>query len=486
MKPSLFQTDFKGKKVLVFGLGLLGGGVATTNWLLRQGAKVTVTDLKDKKTLMPSLKKIKGPSRFNLDEQKLGGHSEQDIKENEVVVVNPDVSINNKYIQLAFNLGKQVENEATIFLKNWQKPVVAITGTRGKTTTVNWTNHFLKSKYKSSVAGNSYDNPFLKILDKQKSFEIAAVEIPSFALEFFDKTVPSSDVAVITSIYQDHLNRHNTLKDYALTKANIFKNQSSKQHLILNYDNDWTKFFLKQKPRSQVWFFSNKKLPLRFNGIYSQKEAILFQKNGKAEVVLKVNDFVKNWGGHNLYNLLASSLSAHLSGVSWREIENKIADLPQVPFRQEIIFQSPKLKIINDTTATSPDGAIAALERFGSANTILITGGTDRQLEYQAWSKVVKKKIKSKNLIFLSGSATDKMLKAKGLRTKATIFDTLKECFEAALEKAGKYSQSVILFSPAAKSFEKFKNEYDRGEQFNNLVGGLIKKERKIESRQSG
>ncbi|MBI2058115.1 MAG: UDP-N-acetylmuramoyl-L-alanine--D-glutamate ligase [Candidatus Yanofskybacteria bacterium] len=456
----------------------LCGGVAATNWLLRQGAKVTVTDLKDKKTLAASLQKIKGKLRLTL-----GRHSEQDIKKNDIIVVNPDVSINNKYIQLAFRLGKQVENEATIFLKNWRKPAVAVTGTRGKTTTTNWTNHFLKVKYKSSVAGNSYDYPFLKILDKKNKLDCAALEVPSFALEFFDKTVPVIHVAVVTNIYQDHLNRHGTLEDYARVKSNIFKNQSPDQHLILNFDNLWTDFFLRQKPKSQVWFFSNKKLPPRFNGIYSQKEAILFQKNGKAEVVLKVNDFVKNWGGHNLYNLLASSLSAHLSGVSWREIENKIADLPQVPFRQEIIFQSPKLKIINDTTATSPDGSIAALERFGSANTVLITGGTDRQLEYYAWAKVVKKKVKSKNLIFLSGSATEKMLK---LVKSSVVSDTLADCIKLALEKAGKYSQCVILFSPAAKSFEKFKNEYDRGEQFNSLVGRLIKKEKKVESRQSG
>ncbi len=467
------KTGFKGKKVLVFGLGLLGGGVATTNWLLKQGAKVTVTDLKNKKTLATSLKKIKGKPKLTL-----GGHSEQDIKENEIIVVNPDVSINNEYIQLALKLGKKVENEATIFLKNWLKPVVAITGTRGKTTTTNWANHFLKAKYKSSVAGNSYDYPFLKVLDKKNNLDCVALEVPSFALEFFDKSVPAPDVALVTNISQDHLNRHATLESYALTKANIFKNQSHNQHLILNFDNPWTIFFLRQKPKSKIWFFSNKTLAKKLNGAYALGNKIYFQNDGKNRAILEITDFSKNWGQHNVSNLLASSLAANLAGVPWQEIQEKIKTLPQIAFRQEIIFQSPKLKIINDTTATSPDGAIAALERFGSANTILITGGTDRQLDYQAWSKVVKKKIKSKNLIFLSGSATNKMLK---FVKPSVVSDTLADCIKLALEKAGKYSQSVILFSPAAKSFEKFKNEYDRGEQFNSLVGELVKKEAKIE-----
>ncbi len=142
---------FKGKKVLVFGLGLLGGGVATTNWLLKHGAKVTITDLKNKKQLAPSLKKIKG--RVAL---KLGGHSEKDIRENEIIVLNPDVSPKNPLVKLARKLGKQIENEATIFYKLCPKPIVAVTGTRGKTTTANWLAHFLNARYKTIVSGNSY------------------------------------------------------------------------------------------------------------------------------------------------------------------------------------------------------------------------------------------------------------------------------------------------------------------------------------------
>ncbi|HEY4484120.1 MAG: UDP-N-acetylmuramoylalanine--D-glutamate ligase [Candidatus Harrisonbacteria bacterium RIFCSPLOWO2_02_FULL_41_13b] len=472
MKPSLFQTDFKGKKVLVFGLGLLGGGVATTNWLLKQGAKVTVTDLKNKKTLLQSLKKIKGRARLRLD-----GHKEIDIKANDIIIVNPDVSINNPFIQLAFRLGKQIENEATIFLKNWQKPTVAITGTRGKTTTTNWTNHFLKAKYESSIAGNAYDSPFLKILDKKNKLDCAALEIPSFALEFFDKTVPSSDVTVITNIYQDHLNRHSTLKDYALTKANIFKNQSSTQHLILNFDNERTKFFIKQKPKAQVWFFSDKTLPEKLNGVYISGNKVYLQNRGEKKAVLRAGGFSKVWGRHNVLNLLASSLAANLSGVSWSGIQKRIKNLPQIPFRQETIFENGRLRIINDTTATSPDGGVAAVERFASPSTTLIAGGTDRQLNYEKWARVVLKKIKKENMVLLSGSATQKM---RALIGDVEVFDSLEECLRVALLKAGQYNKSVLLFSPAAKSFEKFKNEYDRGEQFNDLVGKLIKKESKI------
>ena len=113
---------FKNKKVLVFGLGLLGGGVATTNWLLKHGAKVTVTDLKTKEQLAPSLKRIKGKVMLRL-----GGHSEADIRANDAVVFNPDISVKNPYVALARKLKKRVENEATIFYALCDKPIVAIT-----------------------------------------------------------------------------------------------------------------------------------------------------------------------------------------------------------------------------------------------------------------------------------------------------------------------------------------------------------------------
>src|SRR3989344_7267519 len=125
--------NFKNKRVLVFGLGLLGGGVATTNWLIKHGAHVTVTDMKSEDYLEPSLKRLKGRPKLCLN-----GHDKKDIDDNEIIVFNPDVSINNLFVKYARKLGKQIENEATIFYKLCPRPIIAVTGTRGKTTVANW------------------------------------------------------------------------------------------------------------------------------------------------------------------------------------------------------------------------------------------------------------------------------------------------------------------------------------------------------------
>jgi len=460
---------FKDKKVLVFGLGILGGGVATANWLIKQGAKITITDLKNRDQLRKSLKKIRGEYKLSL-----GKHKKNDIDANEIIVVNPDVSIESEFIKYALRLGRVVVNEASIFFGNFKKPIIAVTGTRGKTTTVNWINHFLKTRFITSSAGNSTYCQFLKILSLKNRLGVAVVEISSFHLEYFSNIDIAPDIAIITNIYQDHLNRHNTVKNYAVTKANIFKNQNKNQSLILNYDNEWTKVFLRLKPKAKIWFFSLKPLPVNLNGIYYHKSNAILNLDKKRLRVLKLFGFEKKYGRHNLQNALASSLAAYLFGIKWDDIRKAIKNLPRIEFRQQEIFKSKKLTIINDTTATSPEGGIAALERFGGRNTILITGGTDRNLEYREWTRVVLKRIKPKNLIFISGSSTDKMLVLLKNKIKnPLVYDDLKTCVVEALKIAKMHLKSIILFSPAAKSFEKFKNEYDRGNKFNVIIKKL-------------
>ncbi len=461
--------DFKNKKVLVFGLGLLGGGVATTNWLLKQGAKVTVTDLKTQEQLQSSLDRLEGSV-----ELRLGGNSESDIEAAEVIVLNPDVPHSNSLVQKAFSLGKVVENEATIFYKVCSKPIVGITGTRGKTTTTTWINYFLSKQFRSTIAGNSPESQFLKILPTVDDLDVVVTEMPSFHLELFDRMEKGPDVAVITNIFQDHLPWHGSQEAYVKAKAKLFLHQTPDQHLIVNKQNSWTQFLIEQKPQAHVWFFSTQRFD--GNGLLHDNDVIYFQSQGTTKEVLKIENFVKERGEHNLENLLASALAAHLAGCSWEIIQAAISTLPEVKFRQEVIYKNDKLTIINDTTATSPEGAIAAMKRFSGPGTILIAGGTDKNLDFSGWGEAATRYIHRGNIILLSGSATDKMvatLKERGLNetTDFSIQESLAACLEVGMAKAREQEgPAVVLFSPGAKSFEKFKNEFDRGQQFNALT----------------
>src|SRR3989344_1458092 len=458
-------SHFKYKKVLVFGLGILGGGVSVTNWLLKQGAKVTVTDLKTANELGQSHAKLIGPFKLRL-----GGHSKKDVDENGIIVVNPDVCINNEFIQYAFERGKEVTNEAMIFFQNFGRPIIGITGTRGKTTTTAWTEYFLSSMFRSAMAGNSTAHPFLSVLEKKDELEVAVAEVPSFHLELVESSdLPAGrqvapHIAVITNISQDHLNRHGTMQEYAKVKASWLKHQDETQHCVLNADDEWVYFLLSQAVCPRPWYFSAQRLRPGLNGVWHSKNTV-WLRNGRSEKeIFVLDDAALSLGEHNVSNLMAAALAAHLAGVPWKNIQEKIKSLPQVPFRQEIVFANERLKVINDTTATSPEGAIQALKRFGGSGTVLITGGTDRQLDFSRWAEVLKKNIQPGNDVFLEGSATDKMLAVlDDWPAAAPVCKTLQECLEVALKFSGKYGKSVVLFSPASKSFEKFKNEFDRG-----------------------
>ncbi len=446
--------ELKDKKVLLMGLGVLGGGLATAKWLLKKGVILTITDTKTEEQLKPSLEKLK---KFETKiKYVLGEHKEKDFLENEIIVINPDVSVNNKFVQLAKKNGKQIENELTLFYKFCPaKNIIAVTGTRGKTTITNWIAHFLKSKYsKTILAGNSSSNPFLGVIDSCDENSIVVTEIPSYHLELLaeknEKYEPK--VALITNIYRDHLNRHNTLENYAKTKANIFKNQKASDFLILNKDNNWTEFLLSLKPKAKILYFS---------------------KEDSGESFVNKSDFIEKWGEHNFLNLKASILVATTMGVDLKTIKKAILTLPQIKFRQEKVYENKGLTIYNDTAATSPEATVAAVKRFNKdkKNLILITGGTNKELDFEDWAIEMKKNINMNNLVLLSGSATEKMKNFLD-ESQYNEFNNLSKCLKYAL-KLSKKEKSIILFSPSSKSFEKFKNEYDRGEQFNILVNQL-------------
>ena len=169
---------------------------------------------------------------------------------------------------------------------------------------------------------------------------------------------------------------------------------------------------------------------------------------------------------------MAAILAARALGVSDEAIRAQIGSLPQIPFRQELVYQDELLEIYNDTTATSPDATIAAIHRFDQSGKrlILITGGTNRELEYTAWAQCVKSHLDPEQIVFLEGSATE-LMKTALEWSDAPTYPSLEACVIEAQKRIS--GPSVILFSPSAKSFEKFKNEFDRGEQFNQLIKSI-------------
>ena len=247
--------------------------------------------------------------------------------------------------------------------------------------------------------------------------------------------------------------------------------QTKNDFLVLNADNEWSEFFINQKPKAQVFWFSMKKLPKGCSGMYLKGDKLVWR--GKKDVVVGTTPFSSI--SHN-QNLLAALTASYLYTSSWQNLLGRIDYLPQIPLRQEVIFDTRKLRVVNDGAATSPDATESLLSTYSNVSKdhkILITGGTDKDLEYGSWAKKVSREISPENLFLLSGSATIKMIEALTVekywkKQNPRIFDNYQEMLSAINLK--EENQLVVLFSPSAASFEKFKNEFDRAEKFVNTL----------------
>ncbi len=472
MTPKEF---LKGKKALVVVLGVYGGGAATAKWLFKHGAEVSVTDFRTESELAHVIKLFTPREKKNI-RFILGGQREEDFTSHDIIVLGPGVPHDSPYLAAAIRAGKQIENDASLFFRFIENPVIAVTGTRGKTTATTWLASLLGQKYGAFIStGNNPEHAFLKelseITDKTRS---VVAEMSSWQLEYLalSGAQRAPHIAVITNVFPDHLNRYKDIEEYARAKANIFTHQTKDDFLCLNKANEWTPFFLAQKPKSQVFYFSKKPLAKTANGVFVKNSEIIFQNNGVSRKIAAVKNFAEKMGEHNLENLLASILAVTLLDPKLRITKKMIGDLPQIPLRQGIIYSKGGLTIVNDSAGTSPDATIAAIRRF--KNSVLITGGTDKKLEFAELAKEIKKTLKPERLILLNGSATVKLItELENIKffkqTKPKVFETLDECIKTALAVLPK-QKGILVFSPGAASFEKFKNEFDRGKVFNTIT----------------
>lgn len=459
--------DFKKKNVLVMGLGLHGGGVAVAKWLIKKGADVIITDIKNRKILRHSIKKLKGlPITYVL-----GRHREADFKWAEFVIQNPGVRKESDYLEIAKANGAEIYNEAGLFFEFIEaKNIIGITGTRGKSTTTALTYEFLRKKLpKTQFGGNIRTKAMFDIIGRAKK-NYSVLELSSWHLEGLEKVKKSPHIAVFLNIMPDHLNRYKDIDEYADAKKNIFRYQGQDDYSIFNRDNKFTLKIAKTTPSKRYW------ISLKFfpgeNGSFIQNNWIIFRENGMEKRIMNIKDVVLP-GEHNLYNILAAVTVAMILKVNVSSIKNVLSKFKGLSDRLEFISEERGIKYYNDTTGTTPDAAIAALKTLGkNKNIVLIAGGSDKNLEFKELAKEIKKYCKK--VILLKGEATKKIkkeLKAIGYESFSLEFDAM----DNALREACRSSEvgDIVLLSPAAASFGIFTNEFERGERFKEAVKKL-------------
>jgi UDP-N-acetylmuramoylalanine--D-glutamate ligase len=440
-KPWLaeFKNDWQNKKVLIFGLGVLGRGVADAKFFAEIGAQVTVTDLKTPQELKHSLKKLKKfPLNFVFKE-----HRKEDILESDLILRNAAVPQDSPFLQLARKHSIPVEMDEALFMKYAPVKLIGVTGTRGKSTTTTLIYQILKAAGLSVwLAGNIQGKAALPLLAKVKAKDWVVMELSSWQLQGFDQAKISPYISVFTNIYEDHLNRYSSMKEYIEDKKAIFKYQTKKNFLVLNYDSSRVRGFAKQAKSKVIWF-SKKDFPSGWK--------------------LKIK------GDHNKLNAAAVIKVGEVLGIRKNTVRETITHFRGLAHRLETIETINKVEYINDSTSTTPAAGIAALNSIKKP-IVLIAGGNSKNLEMRDFAKSIAQK--TRKIIFLEGNETDNLLKlVKKFKAEEKIAGRFRELKKAVLEaKKLVKPGEVVLLSPGCTSFGTFINEFDRGDQFKKLV----------------
>ncbi len=464
MQTIAARDFFRHRRVLVVGLGLHGGAASAVRWLYRQGAKVRVQDMKTANELKPTLQKLK---RLRVTWH-LGGHSLDDVKWAEFVYINQGVPDTNPVVRRARQLGRPLLNETTIFFERCPCPIIGITGTRGKSTTTLLLGHILSAaRRRSVVSGNVRQAMMLDVLDRLRPNMTAVLELSSFQLEYLPLVRRSPHVAVMTNLMVDHLNRYNGMNEYSQAKKNIFRYQRSDDIAIVNAQNRWTRQAVASTPATIWWFQTSGQRGQ--DGLTVRADWVIEYHRGTTRRLFPVAD-VQLRGRHNLENILAAVAVARSLNVTAAQIHRAIKTFTGVPSRQETIRTWRGHDFVNDTTATTPDGTIAALDVFPQA--IFIVGGTDKRLKF---STLAKKLLVSRiRIVFLPGTGTTKLLAAlrrQGDRRQHHIALSMKDAVQQAI-RLSRPKQTIVL-SPGAASFGLFVHEFHRGDEFTRAVREL-------------
>lgn len=464
MKRRGHAGNFVGQRVLMVGLGLHGGGVATARWLVQHGATLRIADDKTRTELADSIRQLPKDGRGWT----IGRGVKSDVEWADWIVQNPGVPSNHPLIVAAKKLLKPIMNEAGLFLRYANAPVIGVTGTRGKTTTTFLIAHLLRAYHRQTiVAGNIRDVPLLKVVDQLTPRHRAVVELSSFQLEGLAAVKQSPQIAVWTNLLVDHLDRYSSMSAYATAKSQILRYQQSSDVAVLNADSAVIRRMAGLVRGATLWYSVTK--PVGTWSVFLKQDWIIEKKFGRVRKVLSLRNFPLG-GAHHHHNVLAATAVCLAAGVPVVVLRQAIRTFPPVPHRQELVRTWRSHRWINDTAATSPDGAIAAIDAFPTA--LFIFGGTDKKLKY---TELVKKICKLPGPhIFLPGTASKKILaqlKKKKYHQKTIVVPSMLAAVRTAAALVAP-NQDVVL-TPGAASFGLFRHEFDRGEQFVRAVKGL-------------
>lgn len=434
------MQEIKGKRVTLAGLGHFGGQVAAARWLVEQGARVLVTDRLPADKLADSIAQLKDlPIDFRL-----GEHRTQDFTSADLIVASPAIAPHNVYLQAARSAGVPITTEVRLFIERCPATLLGVTGTKGKSTTTALLHAMLRSRFVAHCGGN-IGHSLLPELHLMTKTDLVVLELSSFMLEHLADLKWSPHVAVVTMLTADHLDWHGSLAAYRSAKANIVRFQRADDVAVLN-ETDGPSLELAHQTQARV---------------------VLYGVERRRPLALTLP------GVHNQFNAQGALAAAQSLGVSFDEAQDAVKDFRGLPHRLELAGEVDGICFYNDSIATIPESAVAALESFPAKRVLQIVGGSEHGLPITAMCNALIEKAKAVLCIGQSGDKIADQLAESSSSVAASVYRCGDLATAVNLARQIAAPGDIVLLSPGYKSFDQFANYARRGEAFAALVAAL-------------
>ncbi len=443
--------ELNGKRVLVVGLGK--SGVASALFMKAHGARVTVSDTKSGDDLRNEIPVL-------LDHGitvETGGHGDRTFRGQDLIVVSPGVPVDAPKLVQARALGEPVIGEIELAAQFLPGPIVAITGSNGKTTTTTLTGEIMTAAGFPARVGGNIGTPAISLAERATPETVIVLEISSFQLETIQTFRPK--VAVVLNVTPDHLDRHRTFEIYTDAKARIFENQQGSDFAVLNAD-DPTCVAMASRTKAQVFWFSRQKEVAQ--GAWVRDGKVVFRRGDAQREVLLVSEIPLK-GAHNLENVLAAVCASVLGGCSAEEVRKTVQNFKAVEHRLEYVATIRGVDYYNDSKATNVDATIKALESFPS-NIHLILGGKDKGSDYTVLNDLLRQRVKRVYTIGAAAAKIESQIKGPEVVHAETLENAIRKANAVAVQG------DVVLLAPACASFDQFKSYEHRGKVFKEIV----------------
>ena len=447
--------ELKGKKVLVVGLGK--SGLAAALFLRRQGAQVTVSDVRSAEALSKEIPALLEEG-INVE---AGGHGLLTFRRQDLIVVSPGVPLNTPELVQAMMFGRPVIGELELAARFLKGKMLAITGSNGKTTTTALVGEILKKAGMPTLVGGNIGFPVVGLIEESTDETWSVLEVSSFQLESTVEFHPA--IAVILNITPDHLDRHGSFENYALAKERIFAAQGEHDSVVLNADNVRAAEAAVRSKATVYWFSIEHPVE---RGAWLENGSVVFRiaKDAATETVMPLSGIPLK-GAHNVENVLAAVVASRLAGAPVDAIREAVEGFQAVEHRLEFVAKVNGVSFYNDSKATNVDATAKALAAFDSG-IHLILGGKDKGAGYMQLASLLRERVRA---VYTIGTAAAKIeSELRGL-VPIQSCETLENAVAAAASAAR--PGEVVLLAPACSSFDQFENYEHRGRIFKDLVG---------------